>query len=137
MPTLESDQEIRTLLRNAHTIAVVGMSDKPYRDSYQIGLYLHEQGFTIVPVNPTIREVIGIPAFPDLDSIGHEVDIVDIFRRAEHVPEIVDAAIRCRAGAIWMQFGATHLPAAARASAAGLRVVPNRCIMVEHRRLLR
>lgn len=137
MPTLESDEEIRTLLSGARTIAVVGMSDKPHRDSYQVGRYLHSQGYAIIPVNPALREVLGIPALPDLDSIGFEVDIVDIFRRAEHVPEVVDAAVRCGAHAVWMQFGAAHAGAAARAVAAGLCVVTDRCIMVDHQRLLR
>ncbi len=137
MPTLESDEEIRILLSEARTIAVVGMSDKPHRDSHQVGRYLHNQGYAIIPVNPAIHEVLGIPALPDLDSIGSEVDIVDIFRRAEYVPEIVDAAIRCGARAVWMQFGTAHPGAAARAAAAGLRVVTDRCIMVDHRRLLR
>lgn len=137
MPTLESDEDIRKLLSGARTIAVVGMSAKPYRDSYQVGAYLHNQGYTIIPVNPGLREVLGVPALPDLDSIGFEVDIVDIFRRAEYVPEIVEAAVRCRARAVWMQFGVTHAGAAARAAAAGLGVVTDRCIMVDHRRLLR
>jgi uncharacterized protein len=136
MPTLESDEEIRTLLSGARTIAVVGMSDKPYRDSYQVGRYLHNRGYTIIPVNPAIREVLGIPALPDLDNIGFGVDIVDIFRRTEYVPEVVDAAVRCGAHAVWMQFGAVHPGAAARAAAAGLRVVTGRCIMVDHQRLL-
>lgn len=137
MPTLESDDEIRILLNGARTIAVVGMSDKPYRDSYQVGRYLHDRGYTIIPVNPAVREVLGIPALPDLYSIGFGVDIVDIFRRAEFVPEVVDAAVRCGARAVWMQFGAVHPDAAARAAAVGLRVVTDRCIMVDHQRLLK
>jgi predicted CoA-binding protein len=137
MPTLESDEEIRALLSGARTIAVVGMSDKPHRDSYQVGRYLHNRGYIVIPVNPAIPEVLGIPAVPDLDGIRFAVDIVDIFRRVEHVPEVVEAAVRCGARAVWMQFGAAHPGAAARAAAAGLCVVTNRCIMVDHQRLLR
>ena len=136
MPILESDAEIRSLLERARTIAVVGLSNNPERDSHQIGYHLLKAGYRIIPVNPATKEVFGLRAFADLDSIGEQVDIVDIFRRPEAVPEVVDAAIRIGAGAIWMQPGTTHPTAAERASAAGLEVVSERCIMLELRRLI-
>jgi len=137
MPILNTDAELRSLLENAHSIAVVGLSDKPDRDSYRVARYLLHAGYTIIPVNPAVHEVFNIPALPDLDSIKIPVDIVDIFRRAEVVPEVIEAAIRIRAGAVWMQFGAYHAAASQRASAARLSVVPDRCIMIEHHRLIR
>jgi predicted CoA-binding protein len=102
-----------------------------------VGRYLLHAGYTIIPVNPTVHEVFDIPAVPDLDSINIPVDIVDIFRRAEVVPDVIEAAIRIRAGAVWMQFGSYHAGASQRASAAQLAVVPDRCIMIEHQRLIR
>jgi hypothetical protein len=136
MPILITDGQLRTLLESARTIAVVGLSDNPARDSHRVSQYLLYAGYTIIPVNPSIREVFNIPAVPNLDSVTIPIDIVDIFRRAEVVPEVVEAAIRAHVGAIWMQFGTYHAGAAQRASAAGLRVVPDRCIMVEHQRLI-
>jgi predicted CoA-binding protein len=137
MPILDSDAEIRSLLERAHTIAVVGLSKDPERDSYQIGYHLLKAGYRIIPVNPAMKEVLGVPVVADLDSIKEHVDIVDIFRRPDAVPDVVDAAIRIGAGAVWMQLGTTHPTAVERASEAGLEVVPERCIMVEHRRLIR
>jgi uncharacterized protein len=137
MPILETDSQIRRLLSEARTIAVVGLSDDPGRDSNRIGRYLQARGYTILPVNPLLSTVLGVTAFPDLDSIGRTVDIVDIFRRPEFVPEIAQAAIRCRARALWMQPGTVHPGASRSADAAGLEVAEGLCIMVEHRRLLR
>ena len=98
---------------------------------------MQAQGYRIIPVNPRLTEVLGEPAWPDLDSVPEEVDIVNVFRRAEFVPDIVEAAIRIGARAVWMQEGIVHEEAAARARAAGLAVVMDRCILKEHRLLRR
>jgi hypothetical protein len=137
MPRLESDSEIRTLLTTSRTIAVVGLSDNPDRDSYGVAQALIRDGYTIIPVNPTRTTALGLRAYPDLESIGRPVDIVDIFRRPEHVSAIVESAIRTRARAVWMQFGAVNEEAARQASDAGLQVVTDRCIKIEVRRLMR
>jgi hypothetical protein len=136
MAILSTDTDIASLLRRSRTIAVVGLSGTPHRDSHRVALYLQQQGYVIIPVNPLVREVLGQPAFPDLESIGHAVDIVDVFRRPEYVPAIAGAAIRSGARALWLQFDTVDEDAAMRASAAGLDVVLDRCIMVEHRRLV-
>lgn len=135
--TNASDDEIGTLLRSAKTIAVVGLSDNPERESYQVAAYLKSQRFRIIPVNPNVQEVLGERSYPSLNAIPEDiqVDVVDIFRRPEFIPEIVDQAIARGAKAIWMQKGLVHNAAADKARAAGLTVVMDRCMMVEHRRL--
>lgn len=134
-PELQEDG-IETMLSSARTIAVVGLSDNPTRDSHSVGRYLQANGYRVIPVNPAVDEVLGERAYPDLASIPDdvEIDIVDVFRRPEHVPEIVDAAIARGARAVWMQLGVHHRDAAERARKAGLTVVENRCIKVEHAR---
>lgn len=124
------------LLRNAKTIAVVGLSSRRSRPSYGVSEYMQQNGYRIIPVNPNENEVLGEKAFPSLDAIPEPVDIVDIFRRPECVPEIVDAAIRIGAKGVWMQEGVVHEGAAAKARAAGLEVVMDRCILKEHRKML-
>ncbi|MDH3252761.1 MAG: CoA-binding protein [Ignavibacteria bacterium] len=131
---LEHDEEIRTLLSNATTIAVVGLSAKPYRDSYRVAQYLLRHGYTIIPVNPHVNEVFGLRAYSDLPGVPSSVDIVNIFRRPEFVPGIVNDAIAAGARTVWMQLGVGHSVATQTAIEAGLSVVVNRCIMVEHRR---
>jgi predicted CoA-binding protein len=126
---------ISEILSSSRTIAVVGLSDKRYRPSYGVAEYLQRSGFRIIPVNPEVTEVLGQKAYPDLDSIPEAVDIVDIFRRSEFVPAIVEGAIRIGAKAVWMQEGVRHEEAARRAEAAGLAVVMDRCILKDHRRL--
>ena len=126
---------ISELLHSSRTIAVVGLSGKRYRPSYGVAEYLKRVGYRIIPVNPQETEVLGERAYPDLDSIPEPVDIVDIFRRSEFVPEIVEAAIRIGAKVIWMQEDVHHEVAAARAEEAGLAVVMDRCILKDHRRL--
>ena len=123
------------ILRSAHTIAVVGVSSKRYRPSHGVTEYMQRAGYRIIPVNPQETEVLGEKSYPDLDSVPDSVDIVDIFRRSEFVPEIVEAAIRKGAKMIWMQEGVVHEAAARRAEAAGLTVVMDHCILKEHRRL--
>jgi uncharacterized protein len=136
MTLLTRDGEIRELLRASHTIAVVGLSNNPSRASNGVSRYMQGEGYTIIPVNPGLREALGARAYPDLASIPGPVDIVNIFRRAEFVPDVVEAAIAIKAKAIWMQLGIVHEAAARRASDAGLQVVMDQCIMVEHSRLV-
>jgi predicted CoA-binding protein len=123
---------IPELLKTSRTIAVVGLSSKRFRPSYGVAEYMQRNGYCIIPVNPFVPSVLGEKCYPDLDSIRERVDIVDIFRRAEFVPEIVDAAIRIGARAVWMQEGVVHEEAAAKAAAAGLAVVMDRCILKDH-----
>lgn len=128
---------IEQLLRSSKTIAVVGLSGKPTRASYGVSEYMQRQGYRIIPVNPRESEVLGEKTYASLDEVPLQIDIVDIFRRLEFVPGIVDAAIRIGAKAIWMQEEVIHEEAAAKARRAGLFVVMDRCILKEHRRLLR
>jgi hypothetical protein len=123
------------ILHSARTIAVVGLSNKRFRASYGVAEYLQRAGYRIIPVNPHETEVLGERSYPDLDSVAEPFDIVDVFRRSEFVPEIVEAAIRKGAKAVWMQEGVFHEQAAGRAQAAGLAVVMDRCILKDHRRL--
>jgi len=132
-----SDQAIAELLRSAHTIAVVGLSPKPFRASYGVSEFLQSSGYRVIPVNPSVREVLGEKSYARLEDIPEKVDIVDVFRRSEAVPEIVDAAIRIGARAVWMQEGVADENAAARARAAGLLVVMDTCILKAHNRLWR
>ncbi len=127
--------QISEILHSARTIAVVGLSGKRYRPSYGVAEYMQRSGYRIIPVNPLESAVLGEKCYPDLESIPGPVDIVDIFRRSEFVPEIVEAAIRKGAKAIWMQEGVLHEEAARRAEEAGLKVVMDRCILKDHRRL--
>src|SRR5437588_4627498 len=128
-------REIADLLRSVHTIAVIGLSDKPDRPSHHVAAYLQQQGYRIVPVNPALKEVLGEKAYARVTEIPEKVDLVDIFRKPEAVPEIVEDAIAAGAGAVWMQEGIVHNAAADRARAAGLAVVMNKCMLKEHRRL--
>ena len=128
-------QDMEKILKESRTIAVVGLSPRPERPSYSVARYLQAQGYRIIPVNPSIDEVLGERSYPDLASIPETVDVVDIFRRSEHVPPIVEEAIAVGARAVWMQEGVVHEKAAQQAKAAGLLVVMDRCMLKEHRRL--
>jgi hypothetical protein len=128
---------IAEILHSARTIAVVGLSGKRFRPSYGVAEYLQRAGYRIIPVNPNESEVLGEKCYPDLDSVPEPIDIVDIFRRSEHVPAIVEAAIRHGAKVVWMQESVIHEAAARRAEDAGLTVVMDRCILKDHRRLPR
>ena len=128
-------KQIAEILKTARTIAVVGLSAKRYRPSYGVAEYLQKAGYRIIPVNPRETELLGERCYPDLESVPEAVDIVDIFRRSEFVPGIVEAAIRKGAKVIWMQEGVVHEDAARRAQAAGLAVVMDRCILKDHRRM--
>ena len=127
--------DVQRILKQTKTIAVVGLSDKPDRDSYQIASYLQQQGYRIIPVNPRIKEVLGEKAYPRLRDVPDPVDVVDIFRRSEDVPPIVEDAIAIGAKVVWMQSGIVNEEAAARAEAGGLAVIMNACMRSAHRAL--
>jgi hypothetical protein len=128
-------KQIAEILRVCRTIAVVGLSAKRYRPSYGVAEYMQRAGYRIIPVNPHETEILGEKCYPDVESVPEPIDIVDIFRRSEYVPEIVEAAIRKGAKVVWMQEGVIHEEAARRAQEAGLEVVMDRCILKDHRRL--
>jgi len=123
---------IKEILESYHTIAVVGLSSHAWRPSHSVSKYMQAMGYRIIPVNPLETEVLGEKAYATLDEVPEPFEIVDIFRRVEYIPDIVEAAIRRNARVIWMQQGLIHDAAAARARSAGLEVVMNRCILVEH-----
>src|SRR5271170_7606757 len=123
---------IPELLRNCRVIAVVGLSNKRARPSYSVSEYMQKHGYRIIPVNPNESEVLGEKSYARLEDIPEHVDIVDIFRRSEFVPEIVESAIRIGARGVWMQEGVIHPQAAERARSAGLFVIMNSCILKEH-----
>src|SRR5713101_5195640 len=128
---------IPEILKASRTIAVVGLSDSAARASNGVATYLQRAGYRIIPVNPHVTEVLGERSYARLEDIPERVDMVDIFRRSEFVPEIVESAIRIGAKTIWMQEGVVHEAAAERARRAGLEVVMDRCTLKEHRKLLR
>jgi len=123
---------IRSILKESKRIAVVGLSDKEWRDSHRVSRYLIEHGYEVLPVNPVISEVLGLRSYPDLASVPGDIDVVNIFRRLEHIPPIVGQAIEVGVKAIWTQCGLSDQTSADRARKAGLRVVMDRCIKVEH-----
>jgi len=131
---------IDEMLRNAKNIAVVGMSEKPWRASYNIGRYLAGHGYRVFPVNPTLKEILGQPCYADLDraesaardATGKGIDLVDVFRAPRHVPPIVDDVIRLGIPYLWLQDEVIHDEAVARARAAGVKCVQNDCIYREH-----
>ena len=123
------------ILNSSRVVAVVGLSPNPDRPSYGVASYLKEQGYRIIPVNPQVREILGEGCYPELASIPEPVDVVDIFRRSEDVPAIVEEAIRIEVKAVWMQEGVVNEEAAARARKAGLIVVMDKCMLKEHQKL--
>ena len=135
--TMNEPARIAELLKNARTIAVVGLSDSPFRASYGVSEYMQSEGYRIIPVNPDIRSSLGETAYASLEAVPEKIDIVNIFRRPERVPEVVDEAIRLKLPAIWLQEGVIHEAAAKKAQDAGIFVVMDRCILKEHRRYLR
>ena len=134
---LSADADIKALLESARTIALVGASDRPDRPSYGVMATLQRHGYRVIPVNPQItgEHVHGEFVFRDLDQLGDPIDIVDIFRRSDAVGEVVDQAIAIGAKAVWMQLGVVDQKAAARAEAAGLKVVMDRCPAIDIPRL--
>lgn len=129
--------DIAGILTNAQTIAVVGLSHNPMRPSYGVSEYMKRMGYRIIPVNPAHAELLGEKVYRTLEEIPEKIDIVNVFRRSEYVPPIVDSAIRIGAKAIWLQVGIEHDQAGQKARDAGLAFVQDRCIMVDHRRYLR
>ena len=125
----------KRILNSSRTVAVVGLSSKPDRPSHKVASYLKEQGYTIIPVNPTEREVLGEICYPDLASVPTSIDVVDIFRRSEEVLPIVKEAIKIGAKTVWMQEGVINEEAADRAREAGLMVVMDKCMRKEHLKL--
>ena len=121
------------MLQRARTIAVVGLSNDPLRPSHGVAAYLQTQGYRIVPVNPQIESALGEKSYPSLLDVPEKIDIVDIFRRPEFVEEVVDQAIQLKIPAVWMQEEVVHEKAAQKARAAGIFVVMDRCILLEHR----
>ena len=130
------DAQVEKILKEARTIAVVGLSPDPSKASHGVGRYLMSQGYEVIPVNPNAAEVLGLKSYPDVPSIGRPVDIVDIFRPSEAVLPIAAQAISAGAKVLWMQEGIYHAEAERQAKAAGLQVVMNRCMMKEHYRLI-
>ena len=126
---------IEKIYKDSKTIAVVGASDNPKRPSYDVARYLQSEGFKIIPVNPALKELFGEKSYPDVLSIPGPVDVVDIFRNPDAVPEIVEQAIAKKAKVVWMQPGAENMQAAERATEAGLEVIMGVCMMKEHRAL--
>lgn len=130
------DDQVRSLLQGAKTIAMVGLSPRAERDSHRVAQYLMDHGYRVIPVNPTADEILGQKSYPSLDQVPGPVDVVDVFRRPEEVGPIADQAVAMGAKALWMQLTVVNEAAAERARAAGLQVVMDRCIKVEHARLI-
>ncbi len=120
---MDQEQVVEEILRESKAIAVVGLSDNPARPSHGVAQYLKQQGYRIIPVNPQSAAVLGEKSYPSLDDVPDQVDVVEVFRRSEFVPEIVEAAIRKGARSLWLQDGVRHPAAEERARRAGLRVV--------------
>jgi hypothetical protein len=133
MVTSVQSDPIAEILQRAKTIAVVGLSDNPLRPSHGVSAYLQAQGYRIIPVNPQIQEALGEKSYPSLLDVPEKIDIVDIFRRPEFVEEVVDQAIQLKVPAVWMQEEVIHEKAAEKARQAGIFVVMDRCILLEHR----
>lgn len=133
---MNNDNEMKEILLSARTIASVGLSSNQEKDSYWIASYLKEMGYRIIPVNPTATEILGEKVYPSLADIPDKVDIVQVFRKPEDVPPVVDEAIKIGAKVVWMQEGISHEEAAQKARAAGLQVVMDACMRVTHRRLV-
>lgn len=133
---MNQDQTMKGILESAKTVAVVGLSSNPARDSYSIASYLKAQGYRVIPVNPTASEIMGERSYPDLQSVPEQIDVVDVFRKPEDVPSVVEDAIKAGAKTVWMQEGIVNEAAAERARQAGLQVVMDACMRATHRRLI-
>lgn len=132
MPAIKTD-EIGEVLKRSRNIAVVGLSNSPLRASHGVAAYMQTQGYRIFPVNPTITDALGEPSYESLMDVKEKIDIVNIFRRPEFVPDVVDQAIQLRVPVIWMQEGVVHQAAAEKARRSGIFVVMDHCILKEHR----
>lgn len=129
---MENEKDI---LKSCQTIAVVGLSGDEYKTSHHVARYLQEQGYKIIPVNPNESEILGETCYPSLAEVPEKVDVVDIFRKSEDVPPVVEDAIKVKAGAVWMQEGIVNEAAAKKAREAGIKVVMDKCMLKEHLRL--
>jgi predicted CoA-binding protein len=127
-----ADDPILDILKQAKTIAVVGLSSNPARPSHGVAAYMQRAGYRIIPVNPNEREVLGEKSYARLEDVPEKIDIVNVFRRAEEVPPVVEDAVRIGARTVWMQLGIRNAEAAEKAKAAGLSAIEDKCIMVEH-----
>jgi predicted CoA-binding protein len=127
-----SNRELRELLEDSRVIAVVGHSDRPTRTSYRIAQYLRQMGYRVYPVNPTVDQIDGEKSYPSLASIPEPIDIVNVFRRSEHLPGVVEEAIAVGAKAVWAQLGVEHPEAARLADEAAMPIVMNNCIKISH-----
>jgi uncharacterized protein len=127
---------MKEILLSSKTIAIVGLSSNPAKESYGIAEYLMAQGYRIIPVNPTAAEILGETSYPDLSSIPENVDVVQVFRKPEDVPPVVDEAIKINAKVVWMQEGISHEEAAQKGRDAGLQVVMDKCMRAAHRNLI-
>jgi predicted CoA-binding protein len=130
-------EEIKAILDNYTTVAIVGLSPKPERDSHKVAKYLKENHYRIVPVNPGQKEILDEKCYPNLKAIPFSIDIVDVFRNPDAIPPIVDDAIDIGAKVVWMQLGLAHNQAADKARKAGLEVVMNKCIKIERMNMLK
>jgi uncharacterized protein len=133
---MDQDSVLKGILLSAKTIASVGLSSNPNKESYRIASYLKAQGYRVIPVNPTASEIMGETSYTDLQSVPEKIDIVQVFRKPEDVPPVVDDAIKAGAKVIWMQEGIVHEEAAEKARQAGLQVVMDTCMRVAHRTLI-
>lgn len=133
---IHDEHTIKKLLEEARTIAVVGASQKPWRDSNSIAQFLVRKGYSVYPVNPKYKEIDGAVCYPDVRSIPEKIDIVDVFRQSSAVPEVVEDAIAAGAKTLWLQYGVVHEEAAEVAERAGLTVIMDRCIAVDYRQLI-
>lgn len=133
---MNRDEMMKDILLSAKTIASVGLSSNPEKESYGVAQYLKSQGYHVIPVNPTATEILGERSYPDLESVPEKIDVVQVFRKPEDVPPVVDEAIRVGAKAVWMQEGIVNEEAAQKARAAGLQVVMDACMRESHRRLV-
>jgi uncharacterized protein len=134
--TITDSDSLRDILSTSRVIAVMGHSDDPNRTSYQIAAMLRRVGYTVYPVNPNVTEIDGQPCYPTLMDVPEPIDIVDVFRRSEFLPEVVDQAMAAKARVIWTQLGVEDALAARIAEAAGMQVVMDKCIKVEYYRLM-
>lgn len=132
----QDPETIREILGHARTIAIVGLSSNPLRPSYFVGYYLKRHGYRVIPVNPNETEVLGERAYPSLAAVPEPIDVVDVFRDPKYVPQIAEEAVQVGAKALWLQFGVINPEGAEKAEQAGLKVVMDRCMKVEHARYI-
>ena len=133
---MNTDQMMKDILLSARTIASVGLSSNPGKESYGIVHYLKSQGYRVIPVNPTADQILGEKSYPDLESIPEKIDVVQVFRKPEDVPPVVESAIKAGAKTVWMQEGIVNEEAAQKAREAGMQVVMDACMRATHRRLI-